>query len=191
MYNSNKLNNKILKNLINNQILYIISIISIAVLYRLIPHPYNFSPLYSLALFSGYKLNNKTALITILLAMIISDYQLGFYNTMVFNYLSFGLIIFIGSLFIKNINIKNVLLASITSSLVFYLISNFGVWLLSELYTKNTAGLYQCYYLAIPFLQNSFLSTIFYNIIIFGIHYIVTKEVAHDSRTIRRKNLNL
>ncbi len=46
---------------------------------------------------------------------------------------------------------------------VFFLISNFGVWLLSGMYEKNISGLINCYIVAIPFLKNTIISTIFFS----------------------------
>ena len=62
----------------------------------------------------------------------------------------------------KSVNYKNLFFASLIGSLIFFLISNFGVWVLGNLYEKNLQGLIECYVLAIPFFKNTFLSTIFY-----------------------------
>ena len=65
------------------------------------------------------------------------------------------------------VNYKNLFIAGLIGSLIFFLISNFGVWLLGSLYEKNFSGLINCYVLAIPFFKNTFLSTIFYSYLTF------------------------
>ena len=114
---------------------FIIILIGIAILSRLIPHPPNFTPITAIALFSTIHFKNKilTYLIPII-GLFISDLILGLSLVNLFVYLSFIAITFIGFKFQK-INNYSILLSSTT----FFIVSNFGVWILG--YPKNIEGL--------------------------------------------------
>lgn len=149
-------------------------IILLAVILRLIPHPPNFAPIGAMALFGGAYLDKKYALAVPLLAMFISDIFLGFHSTMLFVYGSFLITGIIGILLLsKRKNFKNIIFASLISSLVFYIITNFGVWLVTNLYPKTIYGLLESYIMAIPFFRNTMLGDLFYNGIFFTSFYFV------------------
>jgi hypothetical protein len=142
----------------------------IAAFVRLIPHPPNFAPIAAMALFSGAYFNKKSVTFAVpLAAMFLTDAIIGFHSSMWIVYLSFALIVLIGMFMLKKIIIKNVVLASVTASISFYLITNFGVWAFGTMYPKNIAGLIECYIAAIPFIQNTLLGDLFYSGIMFGI----------------------
>lgn len=134
----------------------IILFILIAVWFRLIPHLPNFAPVTSLALFSGLMLKRKWLSIGIpLVAMILSDLVLGFSSISIWVYLAFVLVTMAGW-FLNKMNIKSILL----SSLIFFIISNFGVWMLD--YSHTFEGLIICYTLAIPFFGYSIIGDLFW-----------------------------
>lgn len=134
----------------------IILFILIAVWFRLIPHLPNFTPVTSLALFSGLMLKRKWLSVGIpLIAMILSDLVLGFSSISIWVYLGFVLVTIIGW-FLNKMNIKSILL----SSLIFFIISNFGVWVLD--YSHTFEGLIMCYTLAIPFFGYSIIGDLFW-----------------------------
>ncbi len=136
-------------------------IILLAVVARLIPHAPNFAPIGGLALFSGTNFKNKIALLIPLSAMFISDIFLGFHKTVPYVYTSFIIIALIGGL-IKNNKWQSLLKASLISSVLFFLITNFGVWATGTMYQKNLSGLIQCYGFGLPFFRNTLLSDLFY-----------------------------
>ena len=135
---------------------------------RLIPHPPNFTPIIAVAIMSGYLFKNLYLSISVLFfSMIVGDMFIGFYSNMFFVY--FPLFIIAYFCFFKNnkINAKSLFIYGISSSLIFFIISNFGVWLSSGMYEKNIAGLVNCYVMAIPFLKNTMISTIFFSYLSF------------------------
>ena len=140
----------------------IFAIILLAVVTRLIPHAPNFAPIGGLALFSGANFKNKTALLIPLSAMFISDIFLGFHKTVPFVYLSFIIIALIGGL-IKTNKWQSLLKASLISSVLFFLITNFGVWATGSMYQKNLSGLIQSYVMGLPFFRNTIISDLFYS----------------------------
>ena len=140
-----------------NKTHFIVGIIIIAILSRLIPHPPNFTPVTAVALFSIINFKNKYIGVSIpIICLFVSDLILGISLINLFVYFSFILISGIGNLF-KKINIKSVLL----SSIVFFLFTNFGVWLIG--YPKTLEGLITCYIAAIPFFGYTLAGDLFYS----------------------------
>ena len=141
----------------------LVSFVLIAALSRLIPHPPNFAPITAMSLFAGAYFSRKhLAYLVPILAMVVSDLFLGFYTISIFVYLSFALITWFGQR--KNrVTPKLVLLGSVS----FFMISNFGVWLLY--YPKTIDGFLSCFTLAIPFFATSLLGDIVYSsILVYG-----------------------
>jgi hypothetical protein len=134
----------------------LILFILIAIWFRLIPHLPNFTPITSLALFSGLMFKRRWLSITIpILAMILSDFVLGFSEITIWVYLGISAISIV-SWFQRKININSILI----SSLVFFIISNFGVWVIG--YPHTIDGLLTCFTLAIPFFGYSILGDLFW-----------------------------
>jgi len=138
-------------------------IVLLAVVARVIPHAPNFAPIGGLALFSGSRFKKKIALIIPLIAMFVSDIFLGFHKTIPYVYVSFIIIALIGGL-IKNNKWQSLVLASLTSSVLFFLITNFGVWATGTMsYPKDINGLMQSYAMGLPFFRNTIISDLFYS----------------------------
>ena len=147
-----------------------ISLILILAFARLIPHPPNFTPIIAVALVSGYFFKNiNLSLLILLVAMLLSDLFIGFYENMIFVYASLLLITFIFHKISNKINFKNLFFYGFAGSIIFFIVSNFGVWALGSpgahdiAYEKSLSGLIQCYILAIPFFGNTLLSTVIFS----------------------------
>ena len=76
--------------------------------------------------------------------------------------------ILIGFVFLKKISFKNILITSLSSSLLFFVITNFGVWISGTMYTMDLNGLITCYLMAIPFYKGTLLGFICYSAFLFG-----------------------
>jgi len=146
-----------------------ISLILILAFARLIPHPPNFTPIIAVAIVSGYFFKNiNLSLLTLLIAMLISDLFIGFYENVIFVYASLLLITFVFHKISNKINFKNLFIYGFAGSLIFFAVSNLGVWALGSpgvydiAYEKSLSGLIECYILAIPFFGNTFLSTLIF-----------------------------
>lgn len=138
---------------------------------RLIPHPPNFAPIAAMALFGGAYFNKKSFAFAVpLAAMFLTDLIIGFHSGMWIVYLSFALIVVIGMLILKKVSVKNVVLASVTASISFFIITNFGVWAFGTMYPKNITGLIECYVAAIPFIHNTLIGDLFFSGIMFGVY---------------------
>ncbi len=123
---------------------------------RLIPHPPNFSPVTAIALFGGLNFFDKRVAYSVpLVILFLSDLILGISLINLFVYTGFITVVFLGTK-IKSINFGNIIL----SSFIFFLISNFGVWIIG--YPKNFEGLILCYTMAIPFFGYSIAGDLFF-----------------------------
>ncbi len=149
------------------------SIILFAVILRLIPHPANVAPITAMALFGGVHLDKKYAVVIPLCAMLVSDLFLGFHATMPFVYGSFLLVGLIGLWLRRHKSLPMILSASLASSILFFLITNFGVWLMTNLYSKTITGLLEAYFMAIPFFRNTIIGDLLYAGLFFGTYELV------------------
>lgn len=151
-----------------------ILVILIAAILRLVPHEPNVAPIAAMALFGGAYLSRKWALVVPILAMIISDYFIGFHSLWMWVYGSFLLTVVMGFWVRKNLSFKNIVLASTTSSILFYLITNFGVWFAGTMYPKTLAGLGQSYFMGLPFFRNTLVGDYGYNLVFFGSYAVIS-----------------
>lgn len=168
--------------IINARFIFITITILLATFSRLLPHPPNFAPITAIALLGGaLYTDRKMAFIVPFAAMLLSDVIIGFHNTMGSVYMAFGLIVIIGFTLRNNMKISSVILASLASSILFFLITNFSVWYGSTFYPQNISGLLASYYSAIPFYGNNFFGSffmntimgdLFYSALLFGLYYI-------------------
>jgi hypothetical protein len=151
-------------------------IIILTVLLRLIPHWPNFTPLAAMALFAGTYMKRKELAFAIPLAvLLISDIILGFHQTMIAVYAGFAIIVMVGFYLRRNVKVHTVIMASLASSVVFYLITNFAVWASGMVgYPMTAGGLIQSYVAAIPFFRNALLGDLFYNAVFFGSFYFAS-----------------
>lgn len=137
---------------------------------RLLPHPPNFSPIAAMALFSGAQMPKRgMAFVAPFAALILSDLALGgFYPGMNFVYLSFALTVFIGWAIASRKTPLVIGGAAIASSVLFFILTNFGMWLFSGIYPITQAGLVACYVAAIPFFQNTLIGDLSFTALLFG-----------------------
>ena len=154
----------------NARILTLLAAILAAAALRLVPHPPNFTPIGAMALFSGAYLGRRgaVALVAPLGALFLSDLVLGFYRGMPTVYFSVALVVIIGWLALRRVSPIRVGGAAIASSVLFFVLTNFGTWLSSGFYPLTLAGLEACYVAAIPFFQNTVAGDLFYAAILFG-----------------------
>ena len=112
--------------------------------------------------------------------MIISDAFLGFHGTMVWVYGSLIIISMMGILLKNQTTIINCTVATLGSSLLFFLVTNFGVWIMSGFYEKSIVGLLTCYSMALPFFHNTLAGSVVFSAVMFG-GYEVLKNYLPNS----------
>ena len=118
---------------------------------------------------SGYFFKNiNLSFLALIVAMLVSDLFIGFYENVIFVYASLLLITFIFYKISNKISFKNLFIYGFAGSFIFFVVSNFGVWALGSpgvydiVYEKSLSGLIECYILAIPFFGNTFMSTLIF-----------------------------
>lgn len=142
----------------------------VGIIARIIPHPANFAPIAAMALFGGTYLGKKQAFALPLIAMIISDFIIGFDSLpmRLTIYGTFLIMVCIGFWIKKHKNTKNIILATLFSSILFFVATNFAVWATGTMYPKTLTGLVNAYFFAIPFFRNTLLGDMIYSGLFFG-----------------------
>jgi len=135
---------------------------------RLVPHVPNFAPIGAIALFGGAALGWRTALWVTLSVLVFSDLVIGFYPGIGWTWLSFSLIVGLGAVVRVLPSVWRAPVGALGSSIVFFIVSNFGTWVASGMYSHDAAGLIQCYIMAIPFYKASLLSDLLFGSFLFG-----------------------
>ena len=141
--------------------------------FRVLPHPDNFAPVAAIALFSGVVLSPGLALTIPLLIMMASDLLLGLHSLFLWAWSSFFLVSLLGVGIRKNPRLGLIFAGSLAGSLIYFVVTNLGVFFVDNLYPKTWAGLYECFVMALPFFRNSILSDLFFTSCLFGIFAIV------------------
>jgi hypothetical protein len=164
---------------LSKQLVTISAIVFALALFRLLPHWPNVSPVSAMALFGGaYFADKRLAFIVPFVALFLSDLVLGLHNSMIFVYAGFALTVTIGFLLKDRINITNTAFAVVVSSVLFFLLTNFGAWMTSGLYAKSATGLVQAFVAGVPFFQNSLMGNMVYAAVIFGGYHLLRKNIA-------------
>ena len=149
---------------------------------RLLPHPPNFAPIGAMALFGAAYFSQRYLSFAIPIAsMWLSDLVLNnvvysqyfdhfvwFYPGCYWTYGVFILIGLIGLITLKRIKFQNLILASLLASILFFLVSNFGVWFSTNMYPKDFSGLVTCYTAGLPFFKNTIIGDLVYSGALFG-----------------------
>ncbi len=150
---------------------------------RLLPHPVNVAPFAAMALAGGVYLDKRFALTIPIAALLITDWFIGFYPILLFVYGSFIAIGFIGLWLKSHKKPLPVIGATLASSVFFFVVTNFGVWIIGpELYPRTMSGLIECYVAAIPFFRNTVVGDLVYTGALFGIFELVSYFVKNPAK---------
>lgn len=149
---------------------FALSIIVLAIVVRLIPHPFNFTPVGAAALFAGATVERKRLAFAIpLIAMLLSDAVIGFHSGMPVVYACFAAIVCLG--FALRGHTRSpfaVLGGALASASLFFVVTNFFVWMADGLYAHTPAGFTSCYAAALPFFENQLAGDAIYSAVLFG-----------------------
>ena len=161
-------------------------LVFVAAFSRLLPHPANFTPIGAIALFGGVYLEKRFAFVVPILAMLISDYFIGFYSGMYWVYGSFVLVGLVGVWLKNHKKPLYILGGTVVSSILFFVVTNFGVWMTpGSMYAPTWAGLVGCYVFAVQYFRNSLAGDIFFVAVMFagyeGLLLLLKKEQAERS----------
>ena len=152
---------------------------------RFMPHPPNFTPVMSVALFgSAVFLNRYIGIALATAAMLLSDAIMGLHSTLPFVYGSMAIAGVMGFMLRENRSPLRVLSVTLAGSVVFFLVTNLGVFLMQDMYPRTASGLIACYAMAIPFFKNSLAGDLAFSVVLFGSHFFLVdraqrKEFPH------------
>jgi hypothetical protein len=179
-------NFKLVKNRSNLiKLLLAATLIILAILFRVLPHPPNFTPLAAIAIFSGAIFSKKWAACLPLTAMIISDFIIGLHPLVWVTWGSFLVIAVASNRILQSIKLLKIVGTSLGASFFFFVTTNFGVWLQHQLYPASLAGLIDCYYNALPFFRNTLLGDLVFSAAIFGTYYVVCRYVLKNTASLK------
>jgi hypothetical protein len=147
----------------------IFAMVVLAAALRLAPHPWNFTPVGAIALFSGAMVRDRgTAFLFPMLVMFATDLIIGFNKLSPLVYASFLLSVLIGRFLSQKRNLMRIGGATFLGALQFFLITNFGVWAFLNSYPRTRAGLAACYLAAVPLFWNTLTGDAVYATLLFG-----------------------
>lgn len=150
--------------------LAIIGLALLGIITRLAPHDPNVTAVGAIALIAGYYFPRRWAIVAPLIALFASDLMIGLYDwrVMLVVYASFVFMVLAGRLAHTSSTWHAKALALLGGSTIFFLTTNFAVWVLSDWYPYTMSGLIQCYTLALPFFRNSLIGDMGYGVVLFS-----------------------
>lgn len=160
-----------------------LSLIIIGVALRILPHPANFAPIAAVAVFGGAVLPRKLAVWTPVTAMVVSDMVIGTHNLVLVTWGCYALIALASGRWLKKPTFAKGAGLTMGSSLFFFFVTNFAVWVCSGMYDRTYAGLIQCFTMAAPFFRNTALSDLIFTGSLFGMYYLAQHIVAGTERS--------
>lgn len=163
----------------SQKIILLSVLILVAVFSRLLPHPPNFTAIAAVALFAGAHFRSRLlAFLIPFTAMVFSDLIIGFHNTLISVYAAFAITVAIGMYISEKKSPQLIVSGALASSVLFFLITNFAVWLAGGMYPMDFSGLMLCYAAAIPFFQNTLAGDLFFTGILFGSYYLLSNRLS-------------
>ena len=149
------------------QVILVVGLSILLAVARFIPHAPNFTPVLAMALFGGWIFGRRWMAFAIpLLSMALSDMFLGWHETVWAVYLATGLAVYFGAWIPANeegsFSWLRGAFAAMGASFLFYLITNYAVWMSGGMYPMSWDGLVASYVLAIPFFHNTLVSTLLF-----------------------------
>jgi hypothetical protein len=151
-----------------------LALLVLAVVSRVVPHPWNFTPMIAIALFGGARLPNRwLAAIAVLACLAAGDMAVGVfpYEGMWWVYGAIVAVVAIGRIVTTRTSAVAIVLAALGGGFAFFAISNFGVWL-GTMYPHTPSGLVDCYVAALPFYRNQIIGDLVFTGALFGLHAI-------------------
>jgi len=146
-----------------------LALIVLAAALRIAPHPWNFTPVGAMALFSGALLKDRRlAFLFPLLTLFLGDIFIGFHKLIPIVYASFLLNVAIGLWLRDSRTIARISFATLAGAIQFFLVTNFAVWAFGLFYPRTASGLVACYIAGIPFFWNTLAGDAIYAALFFG-----------------------
>jgi hypothetical protein len=156
----------------------IVSLIVLSAMLRILPHPWNFTPVGAIALFSGAMFRNRCiAFLLPLVSLFAGDVFVGFHKLMLVVYTGFAVSVAIGRGLAENRSVTRIGGAVLLGALQFFVVTNFAMWAVGGFYPKTTAGLASCMVAGIPYFWNTLAGDVLYACVSFGGFALAEKMV--------------
>lgn len=149
---------------------FALTLVVLGVLFRLAPHPDNVTPTMAIALFAGATLPPALAFSVPLAVMMVSDFFIGLHSLYLLVWVCFMGVVFLGVWASKYPGLVRTLIAAVSGSVLFFVLTNLGVFFFDALYPRTWAGLVECFVMAIPFFKNSFIGDLVYTTVFFSLY---------------------
>jgi hypothetical protein len=176
-------------------LLIVVCLVALDVAARLLPHVPDFTPIVATALFAASVLRVRAlALLVPTAGMMLGDAILGSYDSrmMIIVYAALALPACAAFLPSRLRGPRLIAALLLSSSLTFFVVTNFAVWAFSPMYAPNAAGLFKCYVAALPFLRNMIAGDLFWGLALFGLHWLAqVVRAAESERLIIRSTARL
>ncbi len=144
-------------------------LVALAASLRVAAHPWNFTPIGAMALFSGAIFRQQWAKFLFpLVALFAGDLFVGFHKLMSVVYLSFVISVAIGMWIGEERKLVRIASGTFLGTLQFFLVTNFAIWTTFTTYPKSAAGLLSCYAAGVPFFWNTLAGDVLYTALLFG-----------------------
>lgn len=159
----------------------------LAVIIRLVPHPFHLTPVGAALLYFGARRSRKEMIFPIIL-LGLSDvyltkvhYGLALGPEHLLSVIWYAVAMMIGYLLVRKTDPLRVIGASLASAISFFVVSNFGVWMFGTMYPKTWAGLVQCYVMAVPFFRGTLASDLIFTPVLFTIPLVFRALERHSN----------
>ena len=160
-----------------NDLMIPIIMMTLLIISRMISDIPNFTATIALIMFTSYLIRDKfLSVLVILVSQIISDLYIGIYSSMIFVYGAYVFIALLSPIIMNKLSFKSVLISSLVTPTIFYIVSNFGVWITGSTYPLSLDGLIMCYVAGIPFFDETLLSTVVFSVTIYVMMKLIVKE---------------
>ena len=160
-----------------NNLMIPIIMMTLLVISRMISDIPNFTATIALIMFTSYLIRDKfLSVLVILVSQIISDLYIVIYSSMFFVYGAYVFIALLSPIIMNKLSFKSVLISSLVTPTIFYIVSNFGVWITGSTYPLSLDGLIMCYVAGIPFFDETLLSTVVFSVTIYVMMKLIVKE---------------
>lgn len=156
-------------------VLVVLALAGFAFLWRVLPHDFNMTPMGALALVAGARLRQPVARALVpLVTLVLSDLILGFHNTVLYVYGAFA-VIALGAVVLKQRGVFAHAGGAVAAALLFFLVTNFGVWAAGGLYPADASGLIASYVAGVPFLWKTLAGNLFFTLLFYGVFQLVER----------------
>jgi len=144
---------------------------------RIAPHPWNFTPVGAMALFSGAIFRDRRiSFLFPLLALFVGDLFAGLYRLMPVIYASFLVNVLIGRWLAGHRSVARVSSAVFLGALQFFLVTNFAMWRAYDTFPHTPAGLGACYLAGLPLFGNTLAGDALYAALFFGLFALAERQ---------------